>query len=231
MAFLQFREPFSAWSHATWLLLSIPATLVLLKRSRGDRAKRISFLIFGLGLVSCYFGSALYHGVRVGPDRIGLYERLDHVGIHLLIAGSYTPLALNILRGRWRWGTLLVVWGTSLVASALLLVNVRLPGPLATCEYLALGWGALLCYVEIARVLPRRTLRPLVIGGVFYSVGAVLNLLHWPEIAPGVFGHHEFFHLWVMAGTVAHFWFMLKAVVPFAWAARAAASSVNAEPV
>jgi hemolysin III len=227
MDYLHFREPFSAWSHAVWLVLSIPATLVLWKRSGGDRAKRLSFLIFGLGLAACYLGSTLYHGVRVGPDRIDFFDRLDHIGIHLLIAGSYTPLALNLLRGRWRWGTLLAVWGTALVASALLLENVRLPAPLATCEYLALGWGAMLCYAEIARVLSHRTLRPLVIGGVFYSVGAVLNLLNWPEISPGVFGHHEVFHLWVMAGTVAHFWFMLTAVVPFACAAQ----SIKPEPV
>jgi hemolysin III len=223
MDLLHFREPFSAWSHAVWLLLSIPATLILLRRSGGDPAKRLSLLVFGLSLAACSLGSTLYHGVRGGEARIEFLDRIDHVGIHLLIAGSYTPLAWNLLRGRWRWGTLVAVWSTTLVASGLLLDRVRLPGPLETCEFLALGWGALICYVEIARVVSHRVLRPLVIGGVFYSVGALLNLLHWPEISPGVFGHHEMFHLWVIAGSLTHFWFMLTVVVPFAWAAQQAA--------
>lgn len=216
MAVFDPREPFSAWSHGLWLLMSLPATLILWRRCGGDRSKQLSLLVFGLSLAACYLGSALYHGVRVDEDRIEFFERLDHVGIHLLIAGSYTPLAWNLLQGRWRWGTLAAVWGTTLMASGLLLANVRLNRGLATCEYLAFGWGALFCYFELARTHPHRSLRPLVIGGVLYSVGAVLNVLKWPVIWPGVVGAHEVFHLWVMAGSVAHYWFMLTVVVPFA---------------
>jgi hemolysin III len=224
MDLMSFREPFSTWSHGLWLVLSIPATVVLWRRSGGDTAKRVTLLIFGLSLVACYLGSTLFHAVRVDRARLALFDRLDHVGIHLLIAGSYTPVAWNLLRGRWRAWTLVAVWGATGVASALLLARIKLPVPVATCEYLALGWGSLFCYVEIARVLPRRVMRPLVVGGVFYSVGAVFNLIHWPRPWPGVFGHHEIFHLWVMAGSSAHFWFMLTAVIPFAGAARTGAT-------
>jgi hemolysin III len=219
MTYLHFREPFNAWSHALWLLLSIPATLVLLRRSGGDRGKRYTLLIFGLSLTACYLGSMLYHGVRLGREEIDLFDRLDHIGIHLLIAGSYTPMAWNLLRGNWRWGTLTAVWATTIAGCAMQLGKVRLPMPLQTCEYLALGWGALLCYFQIARVVPHRAMRWLLAGGLFYSVGALLNMLHWPVLWPGVFGPHEVFHLWVMAGSSAHFMFMLTAVVPFAWAA------------
>jgi hemolysin III len=225
MPYLDFREPFSAWSHGLWLLLSVPATLVLWRRCCGDRAKRLSLLVFGLSLAACYLGSMLYHGVRLQPDGIDLFERLDHIGIHLLIAGSYTPVAWNLMRGRWRWTTLAAVWVTTMVGSSMLLMNYKLPLPLATSEYLALGWGALFCYFEIARVLSHRALRPLVVGGVLYSVGALLNLLHWPVLWPGVFGSHEMFHLWVMAGSGAHFWFMLTAVVPFARVANGRAEA------
>ena len=214
------REPFSSWSHGLWLMMSLPATFILWRRCGGDRSKQFSLMVFGLSLAECYLGSTFYHGVRVSKDRIDLFERLDHVGIHLLIAGSYTPIAWNLLRGRWRWGTLAAVWGTTLLASGLLLANVRLHGGLATCEYLAFGWGALFCYVEIARTQPARSLRPLVIGGVLYSVGALLNVLKWPVIWPGVVGSHEVFHLWVMAGSFAHYWFMLTVVVPFACSAN-----------
>jgi hemolysin III len=213
---LNFREPFSAWSHAVWLLLSVPATFVLWRRSGGDRSKRFSLLVFGLTLAACYLGSTLYHAVRAAQDRLEVFDRLDHVGIHLLIAGSYTPLAWNLMRGRWRWGTLAAVWGSTLAGSVLILGNARLSALLATCEYLALGWGAIFCYFEIARVVTHRPLRPLILGGLLYSVGAVLNLLQWPVIWPGVFGPHEIFHLWVMGGSFAHFWFMLTVVAPFA---------------
>ena len=217
MAYLfHLREPFSAWSHGLWLLLSIPATFVLWRRCGGDRAKQLSLTVFGLCLAACYLGSTLYHGVRLGKDSIELFDRLDHVGIYLLIAGSYTPVAWNLMKGRWRWGTLGAVWVTTLVGSGLQLGRVRLLGPLATCEYLAMGWGALLVYFQVARVVSHRAMFPLVVGGVFYSVGAVLNLLRWPVIWPGVIGSHEVFHLWVMAGSLAHFWFMLTAVVPYA---------------
>jgi hemolysin III len=233
MDFLNFREPFNAWSHALWLLMSVPATLVLWRRSRGDRAKRVTLAVFGLSLAACYLASTLYHGLRVGKDRIELFDRLDHVGIHLLIAGSYTPVAWNMLRGRWRWGTLGAVWASTALGSALLLAKMRPPLPVATCEYLMLGWGSLFCYFEIARVLSHRPLRPLLAGGVFYSVGAVLNVMHWPVLWPGVFGPHEIFHVWVMAGSLSHFWFMLTVVVPFAWAAQAgrAPVPVRVEPV
>ncbi|GAC1449772.1 MAG: hemolysin III family protein [Isosphaeraceae bacterium] len=223
MSYLDFREPFSAWSHGLWLLLSVPATVLLWRRCGGNRAKRFTLLIFGLSLAACSLGSTLYHGVRVGNDGLELFDRLDHVGIHLLIAGSYTPLAWNLLRGHWRWGTLLAVWSSTLVGSGLLLANIRLPGPLQTCEYMALGWGALLCYCEMARVISHRAMRPLVLGGVFYSIGALLNLMEWPNLWPGVFGPHEMFHLWVMAGSAFHFWFMLTAVVPFACAYQTSA--------
>ena len=216
MPLFPFREPFSAGSHGLWLVLSVPATLYLWHKAGGEPAKRLSLLVFGLSLASCYLGSMLYHGVRVGKDRIDLYDRLDHIGIYLLIAGSYTPVAWNLMSGAWRRATLWGVWAATAAGCLLLLVNVRQPFAMETCEYLALGWAALICYVHIARVLPRRAMRPLVAGGVCYSVGAVLNLAHWPNLWPGVIGFHEVFHLWVMAGSLAHFWFMLTAVVPFA---------------
>ena len=82
----------------------------------------------------------------------------------------------------------------------------------ATGFYLAMGWGESLCYFELARRINHRALLPILYGGLFYSVGAVLNLLRWPTLWPGVFGPHELFHLFVMAGSLCHFWFMLTVV-------------------
>jgi hemolysin III len=210
-----FREPVSAWTHFAGLLLAVPGTLVLLRRSDGEPGKRLSLLVYGLSLILCYAASTLYHGVRVPADKLGAFARLDSVGILALIAGSYTPLAWNLMRGRWRAWTLFAVWGTALSAIAVIASGRRLPLPLGTCLYLVMGWGAVVCYARIAQVVSHRALRLVVLGGIFYSVGAVLNLLNWPVLWPRVFGAHELFHLFVMAGSLAHFWFILKVVVPF----------------
>jgi hemolysin III len=82
-----------------------------------------------------------------------------------------------------------------------------------------MGWGAVLCYFQVARVVTHRAMVPILAGGVSYSIGAVLNLLHWPVLFPGIFGAHELFHLFVLGGSAAHYAFFLNVVVPFAEAA------------
>lgn len=230
MNFLDFREPVSALSHCAGLLLSIPATVVLWRKCGNDLPKRLSVLVFGVTLGICYLGSTMYHGVRGPQGTIDVLDRFDHVGIHLLIAGSYTPLAWNMMRGRARFYTLGLVWAAAVLACSLLLLNLRLPSPLETAGYLVIGWGAIFCYFEIARRVTHRSLRLLVIGGVLYSIGAVLNVMHWPMLWPGVVGPHEVFHFWVLAGSLAHFWFLFSVVVPFVWASEAKAAP-SASPV
>jgi hemolysin III len=121
------------------------------------------------------------------------------------------------MRGRWRRWTLAVVWTVAATATILIAVGRHFSPVLSTCVYLAMGWGAVVCYSQIAQVVTHRALVPIVVGGLSYSVGAVLNLLHWPALWPGVFGAHELFHLFVLAGSLAHYLFILKVVVPFVW--------------
>ncbi|CAN5907427.1 hemolysin III family protein [soil metagenome] len=224
MNFLDLREPVSAWTHAVGFALSFPATWLLWRRAQGSPGKQFCFLVFGLGLAACYAGSTLYHGVQGDQERIAWFARLDFVGIYLLIASTYTPMAGVLLRGPWRWSTLAAVWGVAVLASSLIVAGVEFPGWLSTSLYLAMGWGFLACYVEMARIVSRRALRPVFLGGVSYSVGAVLNLLGWPAFWPGVFGAHELFHLFVMLGSAAHYWFMLQVIAPFEPVDRARAS-------
>jgi hemolysin III len=223
-----FREPASAWTHFAGMLLSIPGFWLLWKRSPGNPGKRISLLIYGASLILCYGASTLYHGIRLPSDRLGPFIRLDSEGIFALIAGSYTPLAWNLMRGRWRVGTLSVVWGTAVAAIVLIASGRRFSPILGTSLYLAMGWGVVVCYTRIARVVSHRAMVPVVLGGLAYSVGAMLNLLGWPALWPGVFGTHALFHLFVIAGSLAHFWFILKVVVPFEWASSDQDSTVEA---
>ena len=212
MTLIAFRDPVSAWTHCAWLVLALPATWILWRRCRGDRPRQYSMLIFGLGLVACYAGSTLFHGVWAPTPRLELYDRIDHVGIYLLIAGSYTPLAWSMMRDRWRFGVLFSVWGAALLGSSLLIFGGMMSTATSTLIYMTMGWGAIFCYLELLRSVSHRTLFPLLLGGIFYSVGAVLNLSKWPVIVPGVVGPHEVFHLFVMAGSLAHFLFIFSTV-------------------
>jgi hemolysin III len=215
MGFFDFREPVSAWSHCAGVLLALPGTFLLWRRSAGEPSKRLTLLVYGLTLAFCYSASTLYHGVRLPDARIANFARLDSVGIFALIAGSYTPMAWCLLRGQWRRWTLALVWSVAGIATVLLAAGGRLSSVLATCLYLGMGWGVVVCYFEIARAVSHRALLPVVAGGLSYSVGAVLNVLHWPVILPGTFGAHELFHFFVLMGSLAHYLFILKVVVPF----------------
>ena len=101
MELFDLREPVSAWSHCAGLLLALPGTLLLWRRSGGDQpAKRLCLLVFGLSLAACYAASTLYHALRIPAHRLALFDRLDRIGTFVLIVGMCTPLAWSLMRGR-----------------------------------------------------------------------------------------------------------------------------------
>ncbi len=210
-----FREPASAWTHFLWLLLAFPCTWLLWRRSRGDRLKQTGMLLFGLGLVLCYGGSWSFHAVRSSERTIQHFNTLDHIGIYVLIAGSCSPVALVILRGVWRWSLMLLIWLMAIVGIVLCLTPLHMPIWVSTILYLVMGWVGCLTYFELASRLSHAAVRPVWIGGLLYTLGAVLNVVDWPTIVPGVFEAHEVFHLFVMGGSASHFWFMLRVVAPY----------------
>jgi hemolysin III len=231
MDMLDLREPVSTLSHAVGLALAIPGTALLWRASQVDRARRLSVLVFGASLVFCYAASARYHAAVGPPERIAALRQLDHVGIHLLIAGTYTPIAVVLLRGTWRRATLTLAWGAALGGSTVILTRGILPTWLSTSFYLGLGWGAYFVYREIGKRHSPSTLRPILHGGIVYSIGAVVNLAGWPDPWPGVLGSHELLHLFVLGGSFLHFSFMLGLVAPVGtvpWSLAHAASRVEA---
>ncbi|MEO6808606.1 MAG: hemolysin III family protein [Isosphaeraceae bacterium] len=230
MDLLSLREPVSALTHGVWMLLAVPATVLLWQRCQGDQGKRWSLLVFGLSAIFCFGASALYHGTRSSTGWVTVFDRLDHLGIYTLIAGSYTPLAWNLLRTRWRLWTLSLVWLTTAVAAVVLAVYGLFPPWISTGIYVAMGWACIACYAELARRITPRAMLSIALGGLFYTVGAALNLLEWPVFWPGVFGPHEVFHLFVMAGSLSHYWFMLHIVAPFTPGTVVDQTSINPEP-
>jgi len=223
------REPVSAWSHGAGMLLALPVTWILWKRctdstslpqehctaaSRYEYGKALCLLVFGVSLIICYGISALFHATPPRGTFLSDLQRLDHVGIYVLIAGTYTPIAWSLMRGRWRWTTLIAVWTVALVCSMRVWCGGVMPMWVSTPSYLAMGWAALFCYAQLATNRSHRSLLPLPLGGIFYTVGAVFNLARWPVIFPGVIAAHELFHFFVIAGSACHIIFMLSVVVP-----------------
>ena len=207
------HEPVSAWTHGLWMLAAIPAGALLMWRNRHDPAKWVGMTIFSITLVACFAASAFFHAAPEGPRRNALHT-LDYVGIYLLIAGSGTPIALGVLRGRWRRWLLVQLWVLA-AAGAVLRLTVGMPSWLGTGFYLAMGWVGVVAYFELARRVSHRALLSLWAGGICYSIGAAINLTGWPDPWPKVVGFHELFHLWVMAGSACHYWFVLKVVTPY----------------
>jgi hemolysin III len=215
MTWFDFREPVSAWTHFLWLILSLPGTYVLVRLSRGDRVKQLGMLTFGLGLAVCYAGSTLFHAVRLSNAAIHHFNTLDHVGIYVLIACTATPIALVVLRGAWRAGLLTSIWILAVLGIVLCVTEVPMPRWLSTAYYLLMGWIGCATYFELTTHLSHRAVRPIWIGGLLYSVGALIHLADWPNLAPDVFGAHELFHLFVMGGSLCHYYFMLAVLVPY----------------
>jgi len=215
MDILNLREPFNAWSHGAWLLFSVPGAVLLWRGAAGNRARQWTLLGYALCLALCASASTTYHSVRVSRDELTPYLLCDHIGVYLLIAGTYTPLAWTLLSGRSRRVTLIAVWLAAALGTMVHLAFDDLANWLSTGLYLAMGWGAVFLYVELSRTASHRTLRPIIIGGALYSVGAVLHVIGWPVIWPGVIGPHEVFHVFVVAGSLAHYAFMLRVVAPW----------------
>jgi len=215
MSWLDLREPVSAWTHFFGMVLALPATWFLLRLARGDVLKQRALFVFGLCFGFCYAGSGLFHSVPAAyPQLVQVSRTIDHVGIYLLIAGTVTPIGLIALRGGWRVGLVGGIWALAL-AGITLRLTTDVPIKVATLLYLFMGWVGCSAYAELARRLTHAGVRPIWLGGLIYSAGAIVNGVPWPGWEGYLFGPHEVFHLFVLGGTAAHYYFMCAVLVPY----------------
>lgn len=210
------KEPFSCFSHLFGVLLAIPGLVWLMAQSDGDPARTVGLAIYGVSLVLLYSASTLYHWLPLSPSKEDLLRRFDHVAIYVLIAGTYTPICLVTLRGSWGWSLFGVVWAFALIGAAAKLFFPHFPRWLTTALYLGMGWLAVVAVAPLLRVLPLGGFSWLLLGGGCYTVGAVIYALQRPDPFPDVFGSHDIFHIFVLAGSISHFVFMLRYVLPAA---------------
>ncbi|RDI95683.1 hemolysin III family protein [Meiothermus sp. QL-1] len=194
------REPFNAYSHAAGALLALLGTLVLLLFSGGHPTKLVGALVFGLSMTLMYTASTLYHALRVSEQALLWLRKLDHAAIFLFIAGTYTPVLLQALEASWRPWALGLIWGLAGLGVGLKLVTLRAPRWLYTASYLGLGWLAVFLLPKLA--LGSWTLGFLLLGGLAYSLGAVVYAARWPNPLPRVMGFHGLWHLFVLLGSL-----------------------------
>ena len=205
---MRFREPVNGASHLIGLLLAGAGTVVLLQLAKGP-TKLVAFGVYGATLILLYGASTLYHTLPLPERPLRALRTLDHIAIYFLIAGTYTPVALVTLNGALGWTLLGTVWLVALAGIPFKLFFLDAPVWVSTGTYLAMGYLALVAVVPIARAVSPGGLAWLVAGGIAYTIGAVIYARQRPDPFPGRFGHHEIWHLLVLAGSGCHYAFML----------------------
>lgn len=200
-------EKFNAYTHLGAAVLAVPAAIVLIVLAAldGDAWRVVSFSIYGLTLVLLYSFSTLYHSLRGRPKIV--LRKLDHQGIYLLIAGTYTPFCLVTLRGPWGWTLFGVVWGLAVIGGVQELRPIGGARILSVVIYLVMGWVALVAVAPLLRTLGTEGFAWVATGGVLYTAGIVFyalgSRLRWA---------HGVWHLFVIAGSATHYFAILQYV-------------------
>ncbi len=194
-------EKLNTYTHLAGALLALIGAVVLLVLGAlsGDVWKIVSFSIYGATLVLLYSFSTLYHNAAQGRFK-SFMQKVDHISIYLLIAGSYTPFTLVSLRGPWGWSLFGVVWGLALLGMVQELWLAKKTRRLSMVIYILMGWVALVAVVPLINVLSWAGFLWVAAGGLSYTIGIIFFLNdekfpHW----------HGIWHLFVIAGSVLHY--------------------------
>lgn len=191
------------WLHLTCFFLAIPTGALLIANAESVRA-RVSVAVYVVGLVALFGVSGLYHCVRWSPEWRLRMRRLDHATIFVMIAGTYTPVCLLVLRGWVATTTLIAAWVVAAVGARLAWTSGRRSAVVRSALYIALGWGILAAAPQLVANLSSTELLLIAAGGVLFTIGSITLFTHWPDPFPRVFGHHEIWHVLVVAAVVCH---------------------------
>jgi len=205
---MYYGEKLNAWTHLVGAVLALGGAVVLIVVAArdGDLWKISSVSIYGVTLVLLYSFSALYHSFRGRAKDI--LRTLDHQSIYLLIAGSYTPFCLVTLRGPWGWSLLGTVWGLAILGSVQEMRARNDARLLSLVIYIVMGWAVLVALVPLLKGGGLAGFIWVASGGVFYTVGIIFYALD-TRLAHA----HGIWHLFVMAGSAAHYVAVLRYVL------------------
>jgi len=207
---VRLRPLLRGWSHALAAAAAFPAAGLLVRRA-GDGAATWGAAVYGASLVLLFTTSALYHRVYWPSSIRHLIGRVDHAAIFLLIAGTYTPFCLLLGPGTGH-RLLGLVWVSAALGIGVVVGWKGLPKGLRAGLYVLLGWFIVPVLPALRAAVGDRAVGLLMLGGAFYTVGAVIYGVRRPDPFPRVFGFHEIFHLLVIAAAACHFLVVVAAV-------------------
>lgn len=204
-----FHEPFSALSHLAGALIFLVLGYFLLLRGRRHPSGMIYLAIYAFSVVFLLSMSGVFHMLVRGSPAHRVLERLDHGAIFVLIAGTFTPAHGILFRGWQRWAPLVLIW--SIAAAGITLKTIffdDLAHWVGLALYLIMGWLGAFGGVLLARRHGYNFVKPLLFGGIAYSVGAIVDVLEWMVAIPGIIHPHELFHMAVLMGAFWHWLFI-----------------------
>jgi channel protein (hemolysin III family) len=208
-----FAQPVSSLTHLCGAGVFAALSFLLLRRGRGLRGRLVALAVYTFSCVLLLSMSGVYHLLPFGGTPREVLGRLDHAAIFVLIAGTFTAVLGILFTGRDRWLPLLFIWTAAVAGIVVKTIYYRaVPEWISLLFYLGMGWASIVPGIRLWRRYGGAYLRPLLWGGVAYSVGAVLEFLRWPVVIPGVVGPHEVFHLMVLIGISCHWYFVARLV-------------------
>lgn len=207
-------NPVRGFLHGSAAAVSAAGMALLIVRASPDATRIVSVAVFGLSLIGLYTASALYHSVPWREKWKQRMQRLDHSMIFVLVAGTYTPVAVNVLDGAWRSVTLSVVWGAAVIGIAQKIAFPKIPSWFSIALQTTMGWFAIIPFLELVKALSGGGIALMIAGGLSYTIGLVLLATERPQLFPRIFSHHEVFHILVVLGSLFHFLMILWYVVP-----------------
>ncbi|MBP6178645.1 MAG: hemolysin III family protein [Anaerolineales bacterium] len=203
--FKKLREPVNSLTHWGGAILGLIGLIALLIVGWDTPAKIISLTVYGVSLIFLFSASATYHMVQVKDKALEIFRKVDHAAIYVLIAGTYTPFCVNAFEGFWKWGMLSIIWSLAVIGIVIKVFFIRAPRWLNAGIYLVMGWLSVTAAGQMLAALPAWVLTWMIIGGVIYTLGAIVYITKIFNFKPGVFGFHEVWHIFVLLAAAAHF--------------------------
>jgi hemolysin III len=198
-------------AYAFWAALAAAIVLAVMVPAG---TPRVASIVYGAGLCALFAASGTYHRWRWNPRWRPLLRRIDHSTIFVFIAATYTPVALLVMHGTLRWVILAAVWTGALGGVILSVAWITAPRVLSAACYLALGWVSVFALPQMIEHLDLAPLILLGVGGLLYTLGAVVYALKRPDPWPTTFGFHEVFHALVIAAAAVQFVALVGWVFP-----------------
>ena len=203
------KEPGSAITHFIGMLMAIFAAVPLLIKAAHEpsRIYVISLAVYSASMILLYAASTTYHAFDISAKINTILKKWDHMMISVLIAGSYTPICLLVLKGKTGLILLAIVWSFAIVGILIKAFWVYCPKWVSSILYSGMGWTCVLAFTQILNSMSRTSFIWLLTGGIIYTVGGIIYALKLPifNSKHKNFGSHEIFHLFVMGGSMCHF--------------------------